>query len=319
MRVLIIGGTGFIGQWIVRALVDPPARNYGGARGDEHEVRVFHRGTTTAVLPPAVAHIHGERAELPRFAPLFRAWAPEVVLDTFAYNRDDLALLNRATEKIPCRFVILSSMDVYRAYGIYCRLEAGAVETRMFDENAPLRGVLYPYRKNADSVDDLMYRYDKIPVEQFALNEMNRPVTILRLGKVYGPGDPQRHAQDYLEQIRRGGIRLSKERSEWRWSRTYVENAASAVALAMAARGDASRIYNVADEPVPTEREWIGAVARANGCEAEIEISESFEPADRLYEWRQQLCADTTRIRQELGWREKFDLEESLRRTFAGA
>jgi nucleoside-diphosphate-sugar epimerase len=307
MRVLIIGGTGFIGQWIVRALVE-----------NEHEVRVFHRGRTIAELPPAVSHIHGERLELPRFAPLFRAWAPEVVLDTFAYHRDDLALVHRATEKIPCRFVILSSLDVYRAYGIYCRLETGAAKTRMFDENAPLRSVLYPYRKNADSVDDLMYRYDKIPVEQFALSEMNGPVTILRLGKVYGPGDPQRHAQDYLEQIGRGGIQLLKERSEWRWSRTYVENAASAVALAIAARADASRIYNVADEPVLTEREWIGSVARADGGHGEIQISESFEPADPRYEWRQQLRADTTRIRKELGWREKFDLEEALRRTFAG-
>jgi nucleoside-diphosphate-sugar epimerase len=307
MRVLIIGGTGFIGQWIVRALVE-----------NEHEVRVFHRGSTTAALPPSVSHIHGERAELPHFAPVFRAWAPDVVLDTFAYDRDDLAIVNRATGEMPCRFVMLSSMDVYRAYAIYCRLEEGAPETRVFDENAPLRSLLYPYRKNAASVDDLMYRYDKIPAEQFALKEMNKTATILRLGKVYGPGDPQQHAQDYLAQVRRGGVQLSKERSEWRWSRTYVENAAGAVALAIAAKASVSRIYNVADEPVLTEREWIEAVARASGCNAEIQISpELSEPADSRYEWRQDLCADTTRIRRELGWREKFDLEEALRRTFA--
>src|SRR6266446_3396470 len=103
MRVLIIGGTGFIGRWIVRALAE-----------NEHEVRVFHRGTPTAPLPPTVSHIHGERLDLPRFAPLFRAWGPEVVLDTFAYDCDDLALLQDATDEIPCRYVILSSMDVYR-------------------------------------------------------------------------------------------------------------------------------------------------------------------------------------------------------------
>ncbi len=206
MRVLIIGGTGFIGQWVVRALVE-----------NEHEVRVFHRGSTTAPLPPSVSHDCGGRAELPRFAPLFRAWAPDVVLDTFAYDRDDLALLKRAIDEIPCRVVILSSMDVYRAYAIYCRLDEGPLETRMLDENAQLRSVSYPYRKKAASVDDLMYRYDKIPAEQFALDEMNKPVTILRLGKVYGALDPQRHAQDYREQIRGGRMQLSKERSEWRW------------------------------------------------------------------------------------------------------
>jgi nucleoside-diphosphate-sugar epimerase len=308
MRVLIIGGTGFIGRWIVRALV-----------AQAHEVQVFHRGHTTAPLPPSVSHIHGDRAELPLFAPLFRVWAPDVVLDTFAYDRDDLALVTRATEEIPCRFVLLSSMDVYRAYGIYCRLDEGTPETKPFDENAPFRSVLYPYRKNAASVNDLLYRYDKIPAEQFALSEINRPVTILRLGKVYGPEDPQRHAQNYGEQVRRGRVQLSKERSEWRWSRTYVENAAGAVALAIAAKASVSRIYNVADEPALTERAWMEAVARANGCKVEIQTSpESSEPADRRYEWRQHLCADTTRIRKELGWREKFDLAEALRRTFAG-
>lgn len=306
--MLIIGGTGFIGQWIVRALVE-----------HEHEVRVFHRGSTTAELPPSVSHIHGERAELPRFAPVFRAWASDVVLDTFAYDREDVALLKRATEEIPCRFVMLSSMDVYRAYGIHCRLEEGAPETKLLDENAPLRSMLYPYRKNARSVDDLLYRYDKIPAEQFALREMNGPVTILRLGKVYGPGDPQRHAQGYLEQVSAGRVQWPKERSEWRWSRVYVENAADAVALAIAGHAGASRIYNVADEPVLTEREWIEAVARANGCTVDIQTStELSESPDRLYEWRQHLCADTTRIRKELGWREKFDLEEALGRTLKG-
>lgn len=307
MRVLIIGGTGFIGRWIVRALVE-----------QAHEVQVFHRGRTIAALPPSVSHIQGERTELPRFAPLFRAWAPDVVLDTLAYDRDDLALVARATDEIPYRLVLLSSMDVYRAYGIYCRLEEGAPDTRIFDEKAPLRSVLYPYRKNAPAVDDLLYRYDKIPAEQFALNEMNRPVTILRLGKVYGPGDPQRHAQDYLEQVRRGRVQLSKERSEWRWSRTYVENAAGAVALAIGAKASGSRIYNVADEPVLTERAWMEAVARVNGHHVDIQTStESSSAADRDYEWRQHLCADTTSIRRELGWREKFPLEEALRRTLA--
>lgn len=307
--MLIIGGTGFIGRWIVRALVE-----------QAHEVQVFHRGRTTAALPPSVAHIQGERAQLPRFAPLFHAWAPDVVLDTFAYDRDDLALVAGAIGEIPGRLVLLSSMDVYRAYAIYCRLEEGAPDTRMFDEQAPLRSSLYPYRKNAASVDDLLYRYDKIPVELFAINEMNRPVTILRLGKVYGPGDPQRHAQDYLEQLRSSRVQLSKERSEWRWSRTYVENAAEAVARAITAEGSGSRIYNVADEPVLTERTWIEAVARTNGCKVEIHTSiESAEPADLQYEWGQHLCADTTSIRKELGWREKFDPEEALRRTFDAA
>src|SRR4051794_29258807 len=105
MRVLIIGGTGVIWGGGARALT-----------GNGHEVRGFYPGVTKTPLPPSVSHIYGERLELPRFAKAFRAWDPGIVLDTFAYDRDDLTIVHRATDEISCRFVILSSMDVYRAY-----------------------------------------------------------------------------------------------------------------------------------------------------------------------------------------------------------
>ncbi|HMF36171.1 MAG TPA: NAD-dependent epimerase/dehydratase family protein [Isosphaeraceae bacterium] len=50
MRILVIGGTGFVGPHIVRRLV-----------GRGHEVLAFHRGQTEAELPPEVVHLHGDR------------------------------------------------------------------------------------------------------------------------------------------------------------------------------------------------------------------------------------------------------------------
>ena len=65
MRILVIGGTGFIGPHVVRRL---------GAGG--HEVTVFHRGETRAELPGDVSEIHGDRRDLPSFAAEFRMVAP---------------------------------------------------------------------------------------------------------------------------------------------------------------------------------------------------------------------------------------------------
>ena len=53
MKVVVIGGTNFLGPPLVRRLV---------ALG--HEVAVFHRGRTGADLPPAVEHILGDRHDL---------------------------------------------------------------------------------------------------------------------------------------------------------------------------------------------------------------------------------------------------------------
>ncbi|MCH8949376.1 MAG: NAD-dependent epimerase/dehydratase family protein, partial [Chloroflexi bacterium] len=75
MRVLVIGGTRFIGPRVVHRLCDMG-----------HDVAVFHRGVTEADLPPRVQHLHGDRRELAAHAAAFRTFAPDVVLDMTAFT-----------------------------------------------------------------------------------------------------------------------------------------------------------------------------------------------------------------------------------------
>src|SRR5687767_396007 len=57
MRVLVIGGTKFIGPYVVSGLV---------AHG--HDVTVYHRGQTEADLPKCVRHVHSPLAVMPVLA-----------------------------------------------------------------------------------------------------------------------------------------------------------------------------------------------------------------------------------------------------------
>src|SRR5690348_15147988 len=106
MRVLILGGTGFIGPWVVRRLV---------AAG--HEVAVYHRGQTAADLPPSVRHIAGERDELPARRDELTAFAPNLALDMRAMTERDAQPAGEPLAGVARRRVALSSQDVYRAYG----------------------------------------------------------------------------------------------------------------------------------------------------------------------------------------------------------
>jgi len=71
MRVLILGGTLFIGRRIARELL---------ARGDD--VMVVHRGQTEPAELAGCAHLHSARSALAEVADQLRAWHPDAVIDT---------------------------------------------------------------------------------------------------------------------------------------------------------------------------------------------------------------------------------------------
>ncbi len=179
MKVLVIGGTNFIGPPVVRSLADLG-----------HEVAVFHRAQTHADLPFAVEHILGDRRDLGSHAAEFRRFGPEVVVDMIAFTEQDASGLVETFRGLARRSVVISSADVYRAYGHFLAVESGLVEPTPLDEESPLREVLFPYRKQAQGPDDFLYSYDKIPVEQVVRGDPELPGTVLRLPMVHGPGDP---------------------------------------------------------------------------------------------------------------------------------
>ncbi|HEY7855566.1 MAG TPA: hypothetical protein VIC32_03915, partial [Terriglobales bacterium] len=74
-------------------------------------------------------------------------------------------------------------------------------------------------------------------------------VTIVRLGVVYGAGDPNQSVASLAQRLRQSGSQLRLSSAEaWRYTpRLYCENAACGLALAAAARHAAGRIYNLVD------------------------------------------------------------------------
>jgi len=78
MRILIIGGTRFIGPHVVQRLL---------VTG--HEIAIFHRGQTQNNLPEDVQHILGDRRQLSQYREMLRHFAPEVVLDMMAMIEED--------------------------------------------------------------------------------------------------------------------------------------------------------------------------------------------------------------------------------------
>jgi len=308
-RVLVIGGTRFIGLHAVQALVSAGC-----------EVAVFHRGETEPTGLPHIQHLHGDRRELLSFVGDFERFDPDVVLDMVPLDRADAVDTVLAFNGIAGRLVAISSQDVYLAYDIVrTRADQPPVPQPM-TEDAPLRDQLYPYR-DVFPVESRMYTYDKIPVEQTYLGELDLPGTILRLPAVYGPHDYQHRPFPYLKRMVDGrrSIILDEQGSQWRWSRTFVNNAAEAITRAVMSEQAAGCVYNVAEPKAMTEGEWVRAIGAAFGWSGEIVTLATQDMPEHLrddeMDFAQDLVVDTTRIREELGYQESIEPGEAIERT----
>ncbi|HEY1252531.1 MAG TPA: NAD-dependent epimerase/dehydratase family protein, partial [Thermoanaerobaculia bacterium] len=209
------------------------------------------------------------------------------------------------------------------SYGRLLRHEDGPVEKTAASEDSPLRANRHPYRARAKP-GEMAYDYDKILVEEAVREAADAPVTILRLPMVYGPGDPHRRLRPYLEKMASGAaeIRIDRAKTRWRWTRGAVGDVAEAIALAVTNPRAAGRTYNVGEEDALSEADWIRAIAEAAGWKGvvrEVASGELPEPEREAYDFRHDLVADTTRIRRELGFRERVGRAEALRRTVAAA
>jgi nucleoside-diphosphate-sugar epimerase len=308
VRVLVVGGTRFIGPPVVRRLVEAG-----------HEVTVFHRGLTEAELPATVRHVHGNRTALTDYAEHFRALLPDIVVDMAAYSEREAQATMATFMGTAQRVVVISSQDVYRAYGRLHQTEPGAPEPVPYGEMAPQRERLFPYRGTGRDLDD----YEKILVERVVMASPDLPGTVLRLPMVYGEGDDQRRLAIELRRMDDGrpAIVLEETFARWRWTRAYVENVAAAIVLAVGDARAINRIYNVGEADALSYAGWLREVARAAGWPGEVivvpdgRLPAQLQPPAGNY--RQDLVADTSRIRWELGYVEPVSRDDALRRTVA--
>jgi nucleoside-diphosphate-sugar epimerase len=321
MRILVIGGTNFIGPYVVRRLAE-----HG------HELTLFHRGplATDAPkgrfargaehpdLPENIRQSYGDRERLADYTSELRAVAPEVVLDMIPQNDDDAHSVLEVFRGVARRLVAISSLDVYRAYGRLLRTEPGPPDPLPLTEESPLRERMYAQAAIFPGAE----RYEKILAERVYLSDADLPATVLRLPAVYGPDDHQHRVFEYLKRMDDGRtvIALEESLAGWRWTRGYIEDVADAVALAVEDTRAAGRVYNVGDPDALTESEWVRAVGDAAGWRGEIVLV----PSERLPEamrfdgdMTQAWVTDSSRIRRELGYAERIPRDEALRRAVA--
>ncbi|MET9618660.1 NAD-dependent epimerase/dehydratase family protein [Kitasatospora indigofera] len=178
MRLLVLGGTSFVG----RAVVEDALRT--GA-----EVTLFGRGRTGTDLFPGLTRLLGDR-ETDDYSALGEgSW--DAVVDVSGYVPRHVGRAMDALGSRVGRYLFISSNAVYRRSGV----SPGA------DEDAPRRA---PVRHTEELVEET-YGPLKVACEDDVVSRYGSRATVVRPGKVAGPHDPSDMFTYWVRRAARGG------------------------------------------------------------------------------------------------------------------
>ncbi|MFH8346712.1 NAD-dependent epimerase/dehydratase family protein [Streptomyces sp. NPDC018045] len=178
MRLLVLGGTSFVG----RAIVEDALRT--GA-----EVTLFGRGRTNPDLFPHLTRLIGDRATGDYSA--LRAGSWDAVADVSGYVPRHVRQAMDALGDRVGRYLFISSHAVYESAG----LAPGS------DEDTPRRAPV----RDTEELSEATYGPLKVACEDDVLARYGTRATLVRPGKVAGPHDSMDTFTYWVRRAARGG------------------------------------------------------------------------------------------------------------------
>ena len=188
MKILIIGGTRFLGRHLVDSAL---------ARG--HEVTLFNRGKTNPNLFPSIETIIGDREhDIDKLSG--RTW--DAVIDVAGYVPRIVRLAGVGLERSVGRYVFISSISAY---------DDSILKKIGIDESDPV-GKLKD--ESIEEITGETYGPLKALCEKTVLDLYGERGLVVRPGLIVGPNDPTDRFTYWPVRIAHGGDVLAPEKPE---------------------------------------------------------------------------------------------------------
>jgi nucleoside-diphosphate-sugar epimerase len=292
MRVLIIGGTRFVGYFLTWRLL---------AQG--HRVTLLNRGTTADPFGEQVERLRADRTT-PDFdaAVAGREW--DACVDFAGYVGADAERSVHALADRVGHYVFISTGQVYL-------VREGVTLPATEDQ---YEGPVIPPPPDPHDLGDWEYGVGKRAAEDVlvaAWSESRFPATRLRIPMVNGERDHYRRIEGYLWRLLDGGPVLVPDGGQHPCRHVYGREVARAVTEILGRRETFGEAYNLCQEEQPTLVEVLTLLAGMLGAPARLQpitraaiIEAGLRPVEVSPfsgTWMSRL--DPTRIREELGFR----------------
>jgi nucleoside-diphosphate-sugar epimerase len=285
MRILIMGGTRFIGVYLTKALIE-----------QGHEVVLFNRGNHPAPIA-GVAQIKGDRTQATQLKEKLTGESFDVIFDNNGRELSDTQPLVEIFKDKIQHFVYVSSAGVY------------------------LKSDQMPHREG-DAIDPNSRHKGKHQTEAY-LAESGIPWTSIRPTYIYGPQNYNDLEAWFFDRIVRdrpipipgNGLHMTQF--------GHIQDLATAMVAVLGNQNAVNKIYNISGDRYVTFNGIAYACASAAGKSPEAIKLVHYDPSQfdfgkrKAFPLRQQhFFADVHQAKTDLNWQPQYDLVSGLKDSF---
>ncbi len=292
-KLLITGGTGFIGSALVRRL--------SAAEGVEAIVLSRRDGKSSG----NIKYLRADITDQSSVAGVISEVGPFDCLVCLA------SLIPQPGSNGPgaSKYVAQNIGSTINLLSLLGNCAAGVVYVSTLDVYGPVKAL--PITESHPTEPSTIYGMTKLVSETIlraVCRELNLPLSILRLSQVYGPGEPVIKAIPSFMSVISAGREpvLYGDGSDMR-DYVYVDDVVSAVVNAIERRN--SGVYNIAGGRAASIRDVLDIILKISGSR----LKPKFEPRTKK---RMDIYFDISKANEGLGWAPEVSLEEGLEREF---
>lgn len=245
MKVLVLGGTRFVGLRLVRYLAS-----------QEHDITILSQGKTQAQLPPGIKQLYADRRSPEALRKALNGQEFEVIFDITGHDLGNLKPVVELFAGKISHYVFQSTSRVYAESNYLPILE-----------NFP--------RISATTSEKTLAAYEvsKVECEDYLFNQFQKaefPVTILRCPIIYGP-DNWMHEKEFSFFVRllQGRAILLPDDGTAFLHFIYVDDLARAHLSLIGHEETLGQAFNIVSSEAITIEGYIDIIAEISGVEAE--------------------------------------------------
>ncbi len=241
MRALVIGGTHFVGRHIVEVLLEAG-----------YEVSVLNRGVSPDELPVEVERLRADRTAPDQVVSALKGRSFDAVVDCIAFQKEDVTTMVGIFKGRIDRYVLISSVSVYRPADVFPIEETFPVHTRSS----------WAYAQQKVDCEDALFTAGR----QFGF-----PGVVIRPAYVYGPynSNPNWELKMFARMLSGRPVMIPGD-GRFIFHHTHGRDLAEAALAALRRPESVGNAYNIAGREVASANGYVAIVAAAIGCETKI-------------------------------------------------